>query len=96
MVDTNFSSLQARIDKLRLKRAHVAALTGLSASCLSAAFHGQMDLSYPDFRKVSDLIRVCELLQDRAGVPIDWRCIAILKNLIHEFQIELMAPSPRQ
>jgi transcriptional regulator with XRE-family HTH domain len=92
-VDTNFDRLQARIDALRMRRSHVAALTDLSAGYLSQAASGQTDLAYPDFRAVERLLDTCEALQTRAGsIPIDWRNATAVKELIRDFENELKEP----
>ena len=92
-VDTNFGLLQTRIDKLRMKRSHVSALSGLSAGYLSQASSGQTDLAYPDFRAIERLLYTCEALQARAGsIPIDWRNVAVVKELIRDYQNELKEP----
>jgi transcriptional regulator with XRE-family HTH domain len=94
-VDTNFGRLQARIDALRMKRSHVAALTDLSAGYLSQAASGQTDLAYPDYRAVERLLDTCESLQARAGsIPIDWRNVAVVKQLIRDYENELREPPP--
>jgi transcriptional regulator with XRE-family HTH domain len=93
-VDTSFGQLQARIDALRMKRSHVAALTGLSAGYLSQAASGQSNLSYPDFRTIEHLLDSCERLQRKSGgVPIDWRNVGIVKMLLVEMRDEDPVPT---
>jgi hypothetical protein len=94
-VETKFAPLQARIDRLRMKRAHVWALTSISAGMLSQAASGQTDLGYVEFREIERLLDSCEEIQRRAEpVPVDWQNIAQIRVLLAELRDEKTPPEP--
>jgi transcriptional regulator with XRE-family HTH domain len=91
--EDGFGPLQTRLDALRMKIAHAAAVSGVNRGTLSQAASGQAPLSYPNYRRIEHILDVCESLQLRApGVPIDWQNVTAVKKLIEDFERESRTP----
>ena len=90
--EDGYAPLQARLDVLRMKPAHLSAQCGISRGTLSEYASGQSVLTYPSYKRIDHIITICEALQARVSVPIDWQNATRLKEAIDEYEIEQRTP----
>jgi hypothetical protein len=92
-VSVNFDPLLTRMQKLRVSQELIARLLGFPPTMISRAANHQVDLSYPDWRKVEAVIADLEELVRRAGgVLLDWKNHEILKIKLAELEDERRNP----
>jgi len=92
-VSTNFDPLGDRMRRLRVPQETISRLVGFPPTMISRAANHQVDLSYPDWRKVETVIADLEELVRRAGgVQLDWKNHEILKNKLAELEDERRNP----
>ncbi len=75
-----------------LRQPQLSEFTGLSVTAINRAVNGLQHLSLPDFRNLERTILACKEIQRRASVPIDWRNIRVVKELIAAFEEEQRNP----
>lgn len=91
-VSVNFDPLAERMRKLRVPQETISRLVGFPPTMISRAANHQVDLSYPDWRRVEALIADLEEICYRAGLVVDWRNHEALKVKIAELESERQNP----
>lgn len=91
-VSVNFDSLSERMRRLRVPQETVARLVGFPPTQISRAANHQVDLTYPEWRRVEALIADLEEICHRAGLLVDWKNHEALKAKISELETERRDP----
>jgi hypothetical protein len=91
-VSVNFDPLSERMRRLRVPQETVARLLGFPPTMISRAANHQVDLAYPEWRRVEALIADLEEICRRAGLLVDWRNHEALKAKIAELESERQSP----
>ena len=91
-VSVNFDPLSERMRRLRVPQETVARLLGFPPTQISRAANHQVDLTYPEWRRVEALIADLEEICRRAGLLVDWKNHEALKAKIAELESERQSP----
>ena len=78
--------------RLRVPQETVARLLGFPPTQISRAANHQVDLTYPEWRRVEALIADLEEICRRAGLLVDWKNHEALKAKIAELESERQSP----
>ena len=79
--------LKNKVSELEIPLEVLAGLTGVPASSLSMATRGTKDLPNDRFRAVDALLtELAQLVEFHAPVPIAWKNVAVIRDLLEEMR----------
>jgi transcriptional regulator with XRE-family HTH domain len=90
--EDGFAQFQPRLTALRMKASHLSAQTGISSGTLSQYASGQLTFTYPSYNRINHIITICEALQARTALPINWQDAPRLKTAIEDYENEQRTP----
>jgi hypothetical protein len=90
--EDGFAQFPPRLNGLRMKNAHLSAQTGIGSGTLSQYQSGQLQITYRAYRQIDRVISICEALQARTNLPIDWQDVEKIKAAIAEYEKECATP----
>jgi len=95
-VEFDFTPLWAEVLKISptLRQPQLAEFTGLSVSALNRAVNRLQNFSLQDYRLVERKIEACREIQKRAGVPVNFKDVHTVKEMIAAYEDELRNPPP--
>jgi transcriptional regulator with XRE-family HTH domain len=91
-VEDGFRPLQERMNALQMRLAHLSAQVGISRGTMSQYASGLAPLSYLAFKRIDRILTICEALQARTALPINWQDAPRLKAAIEEYENEQRTP----